>query len=387
MAEKALEDVLHYKCPEWNGSVRSARAEVGFSFELRGHELWEWLVSGGHTKVLEVTGREITKLGAEEFYDYYLCCFYSDYERPGGTIDFEAIKGPPWVTLKCPAIEFGEDWQISIQNARKYFDRKLNQKKGLSSGKISGEFLSWYIDERGCDEVAGYAIQQVQRLGMKEETALLLVCCILPEAAKWLVDRSGVMFKRFPKLMDWEQFSLTCPNRMVRRRIRAYPSGIDWSEGVKPPDKFPILPSKPGIHYQIASDADSRLKLSVAWDPLIVTSKKEVMEAVRYLQKYYERVHEPHMAGKSVGILQKVIEQKRKGGGLRWGVAKDAIALECARLRDEEGFRAKEIADKFGLGKQYDSQGNLSQSSTVRYYVKRGRKLRMERQKYQQKTR
>ena len=79
MAEKALENVLHYKCPEWNGSIRSAQSEVGFSFDLRGRELWEWLVSGGHAKVLEVTGREVTKLGVEEFYKYYLCCFYSDY--------------------------------------------------------------------------------------------------------------------------------------------------------------------------------------------------------------------------------------------------------------------------------------------------------------------
>ena len=383
MAEKALENVLHYKCPEWNGSIRSARAEVGFSFDLRGRQLWEWLVSGGHTKVLEVTGREVTKLGTEEFYKYYLCCFYSDYERPGGTIDFGAIKGPPWVKLKCPATQFGEDWQKAIQNAREYIDRKLGQKEGLSSGKSSGEFMSWYIGDRGCDEVAKYAIQQVRQLGMKEENALLLVCCMLPVKVKWLVDKSGTMFKRFPQLMDWEHFALTCPNRIARRRVRAYPSGIDWSEGVKPPDNFPILPSKLGIHCQIASDADSRLTLSVAWDPLIVTGVKEVKEAIEYLRKYYKKYYEPHITGRVPGILEKLIQQKRKGGRPQWGVAEDALALECARLKDKKDLTAIEIADKFEFGKQYDSYGNLSQSSMVRRYVKRGRKLRMERQKYQ----
>lgn len=381
MAEKALENVLHYKCPEWNESIRSARSEVGFSFDLRGRQLWEWLVSGGHTKVLEVTGREVTKLGVDEFYEYYLCCFYSDYERSGGTVDFEAIKGPPWVTLKCPATEFGEDWQKSIKNAREYFDRKLDQKEGLSRGKTSGEFMSWYIGDIGCDEVAEYAIQQVHRLGTKEENALLLVCCMLPVKVKWLVDKSGTMFKRFPQLMDWEHFALTCPNRIVRRQVRAYPSGIDWSEGVQLPDNFPPLPKKLGIVYRIERDANSRLTLSVAWDPLIVTSTKEVTEAVGYLQKYYKKYYEPHITGRVPGILEKLIQQKRKGGRPQWGVAQDAIALECARLKDKEGLKEPQVAEKFQFPVQEDSYGKLTQSSTARRYIKRGRQLLAMRQK------
>ena len=87
---------------------------------------------------------------------------------------------------------------------------------------------------------------------------------------------------------------------------------------------------------------------------------------------------------KAPGILQKVIEQKRKGGRPKWGVVDDARALECTRLKDEEDLTEIEIADKFGFGKQYDSYRNLSQSSTVRRYVNRGRQLRMEQQKYQQ---
>jgi len=37
---------LHYKCPKWGDSISSARSEVGFSFELKGDKLWEWLASG-----------------------------------------------------------------------------------------------------------------------------------------------------------------------------------------------------------------------------------------------------------------------------------------------------------------------------------------------------
>ncbi len=39
MAEPAIERILHYKCPEWGDSVRAARPEVGFSFELKDDDL------------------------------------------------------------------------------------------------------------------------------------------------------------------------------------------------------------------------------------------------------------------------------------------------------------------------------------------------------------
>lgn len=250
---------MHYKCPEWGDSVRSARSEAGFSFELQEHELWEWLVSGGYDKVKEIADREVKKLGVEEFIDYYLCCFYSDYERPGGTIDFDEIKGPPWVALKCPAAEFGEDWQRSIQSARESIDRKLGQKDGLSSGKISDKFLNWYFQGGGADEVAELAMNEVQRLGMEAVNSLLWVCCLSPTEVYRMVDRSGLLYDRFPHFIDWDRFALKCPNREVRRRFRAYPSGIDWSEGASPLGNFPVLPERPGIHYQIASDASSRL--------------------------------------------------------------------------------------------------------------------------------
>ena len=378
MAEIALERVLHYKYPEWGDSVRSARSEAVFSFELREHELWEWLVSGGHEKVKEIADREVKKLGVEEFIDYYLCCFYSDYERSGGTIDFKEIKGPPWVELECPATKFRADWQQSIQNARESIDRKLGQKDGLSSGKISREFLSWYFEGGGADVVAELAMNEVQRLGMEAVNSLLWICCLSPTEVYRMVDRSGLLYDRFPQFMDWDRFALKCPNREVRRRFRAYPGGIDWSEGASPLGNFPVLPERPGINYQIASDASSRLILNMSWDPLIVTSEKELAAATRDLQRYYETAYQPRVTGKIPGILEKLIKQTRKGGRPRWGAVQDEKALECARLKDEEGLTVKEIAIQFNFPLQKDSHLNLSQSSTARRYVKRGRKLRME---------
>lgn len=118
MASTALERVLHYKCQEWSDSIRTARSAVGFFFDLSDEELWQWLVSGGHARVREIAAREVRRLGTEEFYEYYLCCFYSRYELPSGTIDFEAIQGPPWFIFRCPAATYGSEWQESIESAR-----------------------------------------------------------------------------------------------------------------------------------------------------------------------------------------------------------------------------------------------------------------------------
>ena len=154
MAETALECVLHYNCPEWNDSIRAARLEAGFSFDLPDEALWAWLISGGHTRVMEIAERETRNLNVEEFSEYYLCCFYSDYERLDRTFDFEVIKGPPWVELECPAKRFGKDWQWSIQNARKDIDRNLGSQEGLAKGKTYNEFLQWYFSGGGAKEIA-----------------------------------------------------------------------------------------------------------------------------------------------------------------------------------------------------------------------------------------
>lgn len=376
MAKTALERVSHYKCPEWNDSIRSARSEVGFSFDLQNQALWEWLVSGGHTSVREITDRETRNLNVEEFFEYYLCCFYSDYERPDGTFDFETIKGPPWVELECPATRFGKYWQQSIQNARRRIDRNLGYKDELAKGKTYGEFLRWYFSGGGAEEIAELAINEVQRLGMEEVNSLLWICCLSPVKVYRMVDRSRLLYNRFPQLMDWDSFGLKCPNREVRRRVRAYPTGVDWSEGVQPSREFPFLPTRLGIHHEIMIDAGSRPMLSVTWDPLIVTSEKELAAAARDLQRYYKLVHQRRLVYDVPGILEKLTQQHRKGGRPRWGPVQDQIALECARLKDDEWLTEAQVASEIGFPVQEDSYGKPTQSSTARRYIKRGRQLR-----------
>ncbi len=325
MAETAIERILHYKCPEWGDSVRSARPEVGFSFELNDDDLWEWLISGGNEKVKEVANREVMKLEVDEFKDYYLCCFYSNYEQPGIIFDFSKIKGPPWVTIKCPAIKFGADWHSSIQRARNSIDHKLGQKDGLASGRISSEFLGWYFQGSGAEEVAGLAINEVQQLGMEAVNSLLWICCLPPKEVYRMVDGSGLLYNRFPQFVDWDRFALRCPKRSSRRRLRAYPGSINWSERINAPDSFPN--TRPGINSQVYSDAKSRLTLSVSWDPIIASSAAEVAEAVRDLQKYYEIVYQLQVLGSVPSVLGK-LAQRKKGGRPQLGAGK-----ACNRLR------------------------------------------------------
>jgi hypothetical protein len=55
------------------------------------------------------------------------------------------------------------------------------------------------------------------------------------------------------------------------------------------------------------------------------------------------------------------------------------LALECARLKDDEGRSYADIGKRFGWKLQYDSYGErLNQCSTARYYVREGRKLRQQ---------
>jgi len=373
MAETILERVLHYKCPEWGDSVRAARSAVGFRFDLADEQLWQWLVSGGHVSVKELAGREVQRLGTEEFYEYYLCCFYSDYELPGGTIDFEAIQGPPWFIFRCPAAISGSEWQESIESARAELYRKLGLKHLLGGDTPSGEFLSWFFYGGGSDEVAKLALKRVNELGMVEVNSVLWVCCFLPPGAKWMTSKSTLFTERFPQIMEWEQFGATCVDHQARRRVRAYPTHIDWTEGVSPPDGFVILPPKPGIHYKIESG--QRMSLGIAWDPLVATSETDLCDAVRAVQRYYKYRYHKHNVEQASGTLANISMEKRKGGRPRWGAAEDALAQECVILKNVEGLTYKEIGEKFGLALQEDSYGNLSQCSKARRLVRRGREL------------
>jgi len=55
-----------------------------------------------------------------------------------------------------------------------------------------------------------------------------------------MVSKSAILLERFPHLMGWNQFGASCESNPVRRRVRAYPSHIDWNEGVPLPTHLPI---------------------------------------------------------------------------------------------------------------------------------------------------
>ncbi len=320
-----------------------------------------------------VANREVMKLGIEQFIDYYLCCFYSNYDRQGRIYDINEIKGPPWVTIKCPAMKFGADWHSSLQKARELIDHKLGLKDGLASGRTSNTFLSWYFQGGGANEIVDLAINEVRRLGMKDVNSLLWICCLSPEEVYRMVDGSGLLYSRFPQFMDWDSFALRCPRRTLRRRLRAYPGGINWSERINASDSYPN--TRPGIHGQVNSDANSRLTLSVRWDPMIASSATEVAAAVRDLYKYYETFYQPRALGNVTTTIKK-LAQRKKGGRPQLGSVQREIAMECARLKDDELFASSKIAKLFKFPMEEDSYGKLTQSSTARRYVKLGRELR-----------
>jgi hypothetical protein len=75
----------------------------------------------------------------------------------------------------------------------------------------------------------------------------------------------------------------------------------------------------------------------------------------------------------SHGLVEHPVCQWLKGG--RPPIDRDK-AIECARLKDDLGWKYKEIGERFGWPLQSDTWGNLNQCSTARYYVKRGREFR-----------
>ena len=94
-------------------------------------------------------------------------------------------------------------------------------------------------------------------------------------------------------------------------------------------------------------------------------------ELLNYAARYaYESV-ESHLW--SENIQPHPVCQWLSGG--RPPVDKE-IALECARLRDEEEWSEKAIGKHFGWAIQEDSWGNLTQCRTARRYVSIGRELK-----------
>jgi len=172
MASTALERVLHEQCTEWGRSITDARAAVGFSFEMSDEKRWKWLASGDHAKTEGIAEKEVRRLGVEDFYTYYLSCFYSKYKLPSGIIDFDAIKGPPWVSFKCPAANYGPKWHRSVQQARAKVCGRSSTAQAVTPDDDSGAFLCWFRS-KGADEIADMALQRVNKLGMGDVNSVL----------------------------------------------------------------------------------------------------------------------------------------------------------------------------------------------------------------------
>jgi hypothetical protein len=375
VSSSALERALH-KGPDWINSIHSARQESGFSFDQNNKELWIWLSSGGHQKVLEIARREVNSLGAEMLYTYYLSCFYSRYELAEGNFDFKKIMGPPWIKLDCPAAKLCEDWWQSIRTYRKKIDDKLKQaESGLVHGDITKDFIEWFFQMRGAQEIAQISLGEVNKLKLGTIYASFWLCCLLPKDISGAMEASGLL-QHAPQLQDWQRLNFICPNRAVRQRCRAYPHKIDWNEGGDNLGDLAVSPNL-GIHPSISKGVNNRAILNISWDPMIIKGTGELSAAVKELQKHFLAIQK-RQGGRSTPLtpLQQNIRQARRGGRISWRPEDDKIALECARLKDEEGKTISKIADKFGFAKQYDDYGNPTRSSTASRYIKRGRLLK-----------
>jgi hypothetical protein len=385
VSDLTLERILHEKFPEWCDSIRAARTEAGFNFTMRDQALWQWIVSGGHLKAQEIAAREVKALGLEEFYRYYICCLYSYYERPDNTFNFDAIKGSPWFGFKCPAASFGPEWQQSIQAGRIEIAKKLNLEYSQNtdtnatvpevvfSGLSLGQFLAWVQDIEGRNQIAKLALKSVHDLGMEAVNAILWECCFFPPGTKYWTGMSEPFLRQFPQLREWEQLGATCNDHEPLGRSRAYLTHIDWNDGTPPPDDYVVLSPKPGIHFK--RETGQRTTLGITWDPLLVTSEEDLSEAAKNLQRHYNNHYRHHDIKNAKGILQALASQKSKGGRPRSGSSEDTLAIECARLHDDEGLTYVQIGEKHGFTLELDTYGKLSGCSKAMKLVRRGRRL------------
>lgn len=129
----------------------------------------------------------------------------------------------------------------------------------------------------------------------------------------------------------------------------------------------PQLPCDYGIvWYEEENIHDPWLRVEIRMHSGFATK-----ELFNYAARYaYETVQSHRW---SQGVKDHPVCQWLKGG--RPSIDDD-VAIECARLKDEEGLTYKEIGLKYKWALQKDSYGNLNQCSSAKRYVKRGRKLR-----------
>lgn len=287
MKKGTLQSLLHWFYPHWDESVCAGREELSFSFVSSGQKRWEWLAAGKHVDVLRLASQEMAALGLPgEFGQYWVCCFYSDYQPENGAADLAAIKGPPFLEVACPSSFVGEEWAASIERVRS----ELLSRHALEG---EGELIRWFWDVEVASEVGRVALQEMKNLGLPREYAMAWICCFLPEGAKWMADRAVTILERFPQFVHWGQF--VCTGQGKKGRVRAFPFGIDWSEGAD--EKYQGRTTmwdlqERGMALNTQSDPQGNIRMTLSWQPETVRTD-EWRRAVEYAQRYYHDRLEP----------------------------------------------------------------------------------------------
>ena len=103
MQPSTPEKALH-KWPPWPESIVRARATLGFTPLPSGEELRLWQ-GKNNDAVWLLAKTEMGRLGLPDSASFYwMACFYSDYQRLDGSIDYGAIRE----VIFAPPGEFGE---------------------------------------------------------------------------------------------------------------------------------------------------------------------------------------------------------------------------------------------------------------------------------------
>lgn len=299
MKRETLKSLLHRFYPEWDESVLEVRKKLGFSFAFSDKERWDWFATGKHIEVREYAEQEMAALKLPaELAEYWVCCFYSNYQRPSGAKELTAVKGPPFLEIPCPSSFLGEDWTASIEKKRSEFMIK----HGLESHE---ELIRWFWNLKVAGEVGAIGLDEVKKLDLPECYAMAWVCCFLPQGARWMADRAIPVLERCPQFAYWRQF--TCTGQYQRAHVKAYPFVIDWSEGAD--EKYRESATmwdlqERGIDLGIQSDSHGNIRMTLSWPPGLVRLN-ELRQAVEYAQHYYQKRLRP----KEQTPLRAIVEQ------------------------------------------------------------------------------
>jgi len=135
----------------------------------------------------------------------------------------------------------------------------------------------------------------------------------------------------------------------------------------KPLKSLPELPCDQAVEWLDGEDVrDPWLRVTIRIDARFVT--RNLFDYVADLAYDSVKFH----TSWPQAIEQHPVCEWLKGG--RPPVNRE-LAIECARLKDEQGLTLVEIGKRNGWPLQRDSYGNLNQCSTARRYIDRGREL------------